>query len=347
VSQTDDKRPAKYHEVTRNWPPSPLLVEAVEHVARKGKAIDIGAGAFRDTRRLLAEGFAVTAIDRDAELAELAKTIDPQRLRFIPADFDCFDFPESEYDLACAMFALPFNPPQTFDRVFADIKRSLTTTASFVALCSGRTTPGAATAKRHFIRARGSKSQVSDLKLIALSRTNGTACRPWDRASTGMSSSSSRSRQGRRAGTNGRDHPERQYHKPKMTVVKFHELTKEAPSHGCSSARLNRLGRTGKTALAPARSGHTPFARRRLRRDGDRRCAGLVRSRKAIVSPSSASSPLRSTISIFPRRYDLASALYALPFNPPETFDRLFAGITRSLVSGGYFAAHSLARATN
>jgi SAM-dependent methyltransferase len=35
--------------------------------------------------------------------------------------------------------------------------------------------------------------------------------------------------------------------------------------------------------------------------------------------------------------HDLASAMFSLPFNPPETFDAVFGRIKRSLVKGGIF----------
>ena len=39
--------------------------------------------------------------------------------------FEDFDFGDQRYDLAAALFALPFNPPETFDGVFRRIKQSL------------------------------------------------------------------------------------------------------------------------------------------------------------------------------------------------------------------------------
>lgn len=114
-----------YYEATKAKPPRPLLVKAIEFVENKGKAIDLGAGNLNDTKFLLNEGFEVIAIDKSPLMAEEAKNIPHEKLRVQTVGFEEFNFPTEEYDLATAMFALPFTSPQRFNEVFEKIRNSL------------------------------------------------------------------------------------------------------------------------------------------------------------------------------------------------------------------------------
>lgn len=116
---------SQHHERTKDYPPSATLVKALDHVEHKNKAIDIGAGALKDTRYLLQQGFEVTALDGDELTEQFAKEIDTEKLHVAISSFEDFEFGKDIYDLASAMFALPFNPPKTFDAVFQRIKDSL------------------------------------------------------------------------------------------------------------------------------------------------------------------------------------------------------------------------------
>jgi SAM-dependent methyltransferase len=112
-----------FYEKTRDRPPWPLVMEAAA-LAPGRRALDLGAGAGRDTRYLLDEGFEVTAVDASPELdAMLAALPHQARLRVVVSRFEDFDF--ESYDLVNASFALPFTPPEAFDRVFASLRRSL------------------------------------------------------------------------------------------------------------------------------------------------------------------------------------------------------------------------------
>lgn len=116
---------SSYYDQTRDGPPRPLLIKALEYVSHKKRAIDIGGGALRDTRYLLHEGFDVTVIDKSPWLTEEAAAIHSERLHAYVTTFEDFDFGEKQYDLAAAMFSLPFNRPETFNNVFSSIKQSL------------------------------------------------------------------------------------------------------------------------------------------------------------------------------------------------------------------------------
>ena len=115
----------EYYRDTKDKPPSPLLVQALEYVQNKEKAIDIGGGALKDTRFLIEQGFEVTVIDKEESLVDMVASLDSERVHPIVSSFVDFDFPVGEYDIASAMYSLPFNSPETFDRVFGHIKNSL------------------------------------------------------------------------------------------------------------------------------------------------------------------------------------------------------------------------------
>ncbi len=123
---TDKQRDwVEYYKITKDRPPSKLLVRALEFVKDKNKAIDIGGGALKDTRYLLSQGFNVTVIDKDELMAEEAVKIPSDKLHYFVSSFEDFDFSKNQFDIASAMFALPFNPPSTFNEVTKNIKEAL------------------------------------------------------------------------------------------------------------------------------------------------------------------------------------------------------------------------------
>lgn len=116
----------EFYEITKVKPPSPLLVRAMEFVTNKDHALDLGAGALKDTKFLLFEGFKkITAVDQEPAVAEIAKKLEQNKIEFIQSSFEDFKFPDNEYDLVNAQFALPFTRPESFNRVFHDLKQSL------------------------------------------------------------------------------------------------------------------------------------------------------------------------------------------------------------------------------
>ncbi len=159
---------AKHHEQTKDYPPSPLLLKALEHVEHKNKAIDIGAGALKDTRYLLQQGFDVTAIDGDKSTAELAKEFDTEKLHVAISYFDQFDFPKNTYDLASSMFSLPFNPPETFDAVFQHIKDSLVKGGIFTGQFFGVNDEWSTNKDRTFHTKAQVEQLLADMEIISL-----------------------------------------------------------------------------------------------------------------------------------------------------------------------------------
>lgn len=116
---------SEYYDITKVKPPSKLLVKALDYVANKGKAIDIGGGALKDTKYLLKEGFDVTVIDNSPLMEQEAIVLESDKIHAFTTSFEDFDFPEYEYDIVSAMFALPFTKPSCFSEVFGKIKNSL------------------------------------------------------------------------------------------------------------------------------------------------------------------------------------------------------------------------------
>ena len=100
-----------YIQKTKDLPPHDLLIRAITY-AKKGKALDFGAGGFRDTRYLLKEGFEVTALDVNAE-----ETIDDNNFKLVSERFEDFTYPVKEYTLIDGQFAFPFIEKNNFVRI--------------------------------------------------------------------------------------------------------------------------------------------------------------------------------------------------------------------------------------
>ncbi len=114
-----------YYLATKAIPPDELVVKAMDFVAQKNKAIDIGGGALKDSLYLLEQGFEVTVIDQSPLMEVEAKKIADIKLHSFVSSFENFPFPEEEYDLASAIFSLPFTAPEKFNDVFERIKKCL------------------------------------------------------------------------------------------------------------------------------------------------------------------------------------------------------------------------------
>ncbi len=121
-----------YFKDTKNYPPSPLLVQAMDYVQVKNKAIDIGGGGtLKDTKYLLSQGFETTIIDKEQAVEAACLNIKSKKLKFVISDFVEFDFPPNKFDIAAAIYSLPFTQPEKFSEVFDRIKKSLVTDGIF------------------------------------------------------------------------------------------------------------------------------------------------------------------------------------------------------------------------
>jgi tellurite methyltransferase len=120
----------EFYGVTKNNPPWPRLVRAVSLLGRTGEALDLGCGGGRDTRYLLAHGFAVTAVDTEAASLAALADLPQERLHLVQSTFEEFSF--TSYDLINAHFALPFTQKEQFSAVFVRLKAALKLDGIFV-----------------------------------------------------------------------------------------------------------------------------------------------------------------------------------------------------------------------
>jgi len=120
----------RFYTFTKVSPPWPLLIHAASLAARNGHALDLGAGAGRDTRYLLEQGFEVTAVDADPGSVALLSALPQARLHVVQSSFEDFAF--ATYDLINAQFALPFTPRDRFAEVFGRLKAALSPSGVFV-----------------------------------------------------------------------------------------------------------------------------------------------------------------------------------------------------------------------
>lgn len=95
-------------------------------VGSKDIALDLGAGALRDSKLLLTEGFKeVVAVDAAQELVAMAEAIGDERLNAVVNRFEDYQFPPDYFDLVSSQFALPFCSQDQFPRVFESLISSL------------------------------------------------------------------------------------------------------------------------------------------------------------------------------------------------------------------------------
>lgn len=113
----------RFYGFTKDSPPWPLLIRAAALAPKGGRALDLGAGAGRDTRYLLEHGFQVTAVDAEPGAAALLATLPPDHLQVVQSSFEDFAF--ATYDLINAQFTLPFMPKERFATVFGRLKAAL------------------------------------------------------------------------------------------------------------------------------------------------------------------------------------------------------------------------------
>jgi SAM-dependent methyltransferase len=124
---------ARYYRDTAGKLQSPLLQKALGFVLDRDAALDLGAGALRDTKFLLENGFKkIVAVDADASFLDKVTALHDPRVEGHVSTFDAFTYEVSAYDLVNAQWALPFSPPHTFTETFLKIKTSLKLGGIFV-----------------------------------------------------------------------------------------------------------------------------------------------------------------------------------------------------------------------
>lgn len=116
----------EYFERTKDSKPRPLLIKAIELVVDKNEALDLGSGALNDVRYLVTKDFKhITAVDSEPIAQDIIKNFSSGTVSYVISKFEDFDFVENKYDLINAQYSLPFNPKDSFEKVFKSIISSL------------------------------------------------------------------------------------------------------------------------------------------------------------------------------------------------------------------------------
>jgi tellurite methyltransferase len=118
----------EYYEKTQNKPPHDLLLKALRHTAGN-RALDLGAGALRDSAYLVEQGYRVTAVDSAEEFVHL-DTSRFDKNAFTPFHGTFRDFfekykPDQEFDLVNAQNAISFAPRNEIESLFQNIYKCL------------------------------------------------------------------------------------------------------------------------------------------------------------------------------------------------------------------------------
>lgn len=122
----------KYFQLTKDRSPSLLLKKAMSFVTHKDLALDLGAGALKDSKYLLEQGFKkVLAVDQEQIPIKLIDFLDKTRFHFVRSSFDKFDFPMKTVNLINAQFSLPFAQSEDFGKVWIDLKNALAPSGIF------------------------------------------------------------------------------------------------------------------------------------------------------------------------------------------------------------------------
>jgi SAM-dependent methyltransferase len=106
-----------------------FLVETAEGLVpaqgQERNALDLGCGAGRGTKFLLARGWRVTAVDAEPAAIAIVSDIKSDKLRVVQSRFEDFEFGEEVYDLVSAQFSLPFTPRAELAGVVTRMKESI------------------------------------------------------------------------------------------------------------------------------------------------------------------------------------------------------------------------------
>lgn len=97
---------------TKNYAPSSLLETAIPLAPDRQRALDLGAGALRDSKFLLSWGFRqVTAIDGEKTMRKYADKIPATLLKIQIKKMEKLRLPAHHFDLINASYSLPFISP--------------------------------------------------------------------------------------------------------------------------------------------------------------------------------------------------------------------------------------------
>lgn len=127
------KKIEKYYEKTKDVLPHKNVKEFLKIENKKGKAIDLGCGAGRDTIFLIKNNWNVLAIDREDTKDIISSKLNDEelrRFRFNRQDFENIKLEEN--DLIVANFSLPFCNKKDFKEFWNTIVGSILEDGYFV-----------------------------------------------------------------------------------------------------------------------------------------------------------------------------------------------------------------------
>jgi tellurite methyltransferase len=134
---TSEERWSEFVRNTAGAPPWPQLERAAELFDQPGDALDVGAGAGRDTAYLLRRGWRVTAVDASPAAAAALRLLPLRRnLRVVVSTIE--DFEPADYDLVNAQFSLPFIVRSRFDATVRRLRDSVRRSGVMAATFFGR-----------------------------------------------------------------------------------------------------------------------------------------------------------------------------------------------------------------
>ncbi len=134
---TSEERWSEFVRNTAGAPPWPQLERAAELFDQPGDALDVGAGAGRDTAYLLRRGWRVTAVDASPAAAAALRLLPLRRnLRVVASTIE--DFEPADYDLVNAQFSLPFIVRSRFDATVRRLRDSVRRSGVMAATFFGR-----------------------------------------------------------------------------------------------------------------------------------------------------------------------------------------------------------------
>lgn len=123
----------KYYENTENALPHENVKEFIKIENKKGKAIDIGCGAGRDTIFLIKNNWNVLAIDKEDTKQIISNKLNDEekkRFRFCRQEFE--EIKLEKNDLTVANFSIPFCNKNNFNELWNKIIESILEDGHFV-----------------------------------------------------------------------------------------------------------------------------------------------------------------------------------------------------------------------
>ena len=166
----------KFLQNTKGKPPSRILLEALSFVKAHQRALDLGAGAFKDTIFLLEKDFQVDAVDNSPNVAELAP--EEKGLHFFSTSYETYAFPQDTYDIVNAQYSLPFCQPEHFASVWQSLVDSLKAGGVFAGQFFGQDDGFAPDEKMTFLSKKATEELFEGFKVhtfVEAKRTSKTA----------------------------------------------------------------------------------------------------------------------------------------------------------------------------